>query len=248
MERYQNSSMRKHGRYRKKQQSGWLQVLLFYVLPFLVFNGILLVCVIAKPKVHITVSDTNDYLSTNAAITIESWFPTKSIKMVMDGEELKLEKGKKRTYTATIYKNGSIEASVVNWNGMSTSVFEHVNVLDDLPPAFSHAEITDGIVTLTLSDSQSGINFDSIYAVNSDGVRIKPLTADRNKNTLTYEMIPSGLFVYAQDKAGNEVRGTFTSHKEGTVEKLEGNAENLEESGTGASDTANTEASQITID
>lgn len=224
MERYQNSSYRQPGRYQKKQSGGWPQILLFYVLPFLLFNGILFYCVIAKPKIEIAVADTNDYLSTQVTLTVKSWFPTKSISVTIDGEEVELEKGKKRTYTTTVYKNGSVEASVVNLNGMPANAWEHINVLDDMPPAFDSTEILDGVVTLTISDSQSGVSFESIYALNSAEQKVEPLTVDRSTNTLSFEMDPAGLHVFAQDKAGNEVQGTFTSHKEGDVETLEGGA------------------------
>lgn len=236
MEQYQRSDYRKSGRYSKKS-SDWPHILLFYVLPFLVFNSILFFCVITKPKAELVVADTNDYLSTEVTLTVKSWFPTKSVHMVMDGEELEVTKGKKRTYTATVYKNGSIEASIVNLNGMPASIFEHVNVLDDNPPAFDSTDIQDGIVTLILSDSQSGINFDSIYAVNSQEQQIAPLTVDRSSNTLTYEMDPEGLHVFAQDRAGNEVQGTFTSYKEGDTEHLEGGADEADETGANADET-----------
>lgn len=235
MERNPNTSYRRSGYYNRKPASEWPHILLFYVLPFLVFNSILFYCAINKPKLSVNVADTNDYLTTEITLTVNSWFPVKSVTMTMDGEELELVKGKKRTYTTTVSKNGSIEARVVNLNGMPANTFEHVNVLDDNPPAFEQAEILDGVVTLTLSDSQSGVNFDSIYAVNSTGEQITPLTVDRSTNTLTYEMDSAGLSVYAQDKAGNEVQGAFTSHKEGDVETLEGGASGLEDGEAGIS-------------
>lgn len=241
MERYQNTNYRKSGRYQKKPTRDWPQLLLFYILPFLVFNGILLFCMTARPRLEVIVADTNDYLSTEVTLTVKSWFPTRSVAMVMDGEEVELTRGKKRTYTTTVYKNGSIEASVVNLNGMPGSVFEHVNVLDDNPPSFETAEILDGIITVTLSDSQSGINFDSIYAVNSAEQQVAPLTVDRSSNTLSFEMDSAGMHVYAQDKAGNEVQATFTSHKEGDVETLEGGVD------AGAEGSAE-EAPQVTIE
>lgn len=223
MERHQRSAyQQKSGRYKKKQKSEWGHVLLFYVLPFLLFNGILFYCVTSRPKVTVDLADTNDYLTAEATVTIHSWFPTKSVKFSMDGVELKAEKGKKRTYTLPISKNGAIEVEVVNLNGMSNTVFEHVNILDDNPPTIENAAILDGVVTLTLSDSQSGVNFDSIYAMDSKNEKIMPLTVDRATNTLSFDMDSAGLHVYAQDKAGNEVQGTFTSHKEGSTETLEG--------------------------
>lgn len=229
MEQNQQPASHRDRRYRRKKQSEWPHILLFYVLPFIVFNSILFFCLTAKPKLSVVVEDTNDYLSTNVVLTVRSFFPTKSISMTLDGEALELEKGKHRTYTATVYKNGSIETTVVNLNGMPSTVFEHVNVLDDNPPEFSQTDIQDGIVTITVADSQSGINFDSIYALNSAGERVEPSSVDRASNTLSFEMDPAGLHVYARDKADNEVQGTFTSHKEGSVETLEGGAVDPEE-------------------
>lgn len=248
MEHYQNSNYRQPGRYQKKKSDSWSHILLFYVLPFLLFNGILFYCVIAKPKVEVAVADTNDYLSTEVSLTVKSWFPTKSVTMTIDGEEVELEKGKKKTYTTTVYKNGSVEASVVNLNGMPVRVWEHINVLDDIPPSFESTEILDGVVTLTIGDSQSGVSFESIYALNSAEQRVEPLTVDRSTNTLSFEMDPAGLHVFAQDKAGNEVQGTFTSHKEGDVETLEGGATETPEAGIETGAGAGTEtAAETTV-
>lgn len=221
MSRYQSSSFRSSGRYTKQPDEGFLHLLLFYILPFLLFNGILFYCVTAKPKISLEIGDTKDYLTTEATLKISSWFPTKSISVNMHGEELELGDPEKRTYTIPIYTNGLLEANVTNLNGMVSAQFVQVNILDDNPPTIEDAQIADGIVKVTLSDSQSGINFDSIYAINSAGEQLVPLTVDRETNTLSFEMDPEGLQIYAQDKAGNEVRGTFTSHKEGDQETLE---------------------------
>ena len=248
MEQYQNSASHRDHRYRRKKQSEWPHILLFYVLPFIVFNSILFVCVTTKPKLGVVVEDTNDYLSTNVVLTVKSFFPTKSVSMTLDGEPLELTKGKHRTYTATVYKNGSVETSVVNLNGMPATVFEHVNVLDDNPPEFSSTDIKDGIVTISLADSQSGINFDSIYALNSAGERVEPTSVDRASNTLSFEMDPAGLHIYARDKADNEVQGTFTSHKEGSVETLEGGAVDPEADGNAAAGTETEAAANSTTE
>ena len=41
MEQNQPSASRRDHRYRRKKQSEWPHILLFYVLPFIVFNSIL---------------------------------------------------------------------------------------------------------------------------------------------------------------------------------------------------------------
>lgn len=250
------SSYPRNNRYRKKQSSEWGTILLFYVLPFLVVNAIIFFCVTTRPKIEVTIADTNDYLSTEVTVAIKSWFPTKDLQISMAGEELEVEKGKKRTYTMTVSKNGVVEVLVTNINGMSATEFGHVNILDDNPPFLEKANIADGVVTLTVSDSQSGVNFDSIYAENSAGERLAPLAVDRSTATLSFEMDPAGLHVYAQDKAGNEVLGNFTSHKVGDEERLEGGVEEPAEGEAGEAETTaqetqeqtnSTAASDITI-
>lgn len=240
MEYSRTSSASRSSRRPAKKKPEWAEVLLFYVLPFLVFNSLLFYCVTARPKVLVELADTNDYLTTEATVTLKSWFPTKEITFSMDGETLEAEKGKGRTYTIPITKNGVIEVSVTNLNGMSALEFGHVNILDDNPPSMENTSIADGIVKLTISDSQSGVNLDSVYATDSTGQTVTPLSVDRSTATFTFEMDPQGLHIHAQDKAGNEVLGNFTSHKESGVETLQGNVEEV----TPQDETAPAETSQ----
>jgi hypothetical protein len=229
MEYYQKSAYRSNKKYKQKSSGGLPDLLLFYILPFIVFNSILFYCVASSPKINLEIQDTKDYLSTQASMTIESWFPTKSISFNMDGEELEPVKDKRRTYSVPITRNGVLEVTVVNLNGMSSTVFKHVNVLDDIPPSFENATLEDGILMLRVTDSQSLVNSDAIYAVDSAGIQRAPLSVERIEDTIdnttaysiTFEMDLNGLHVYVQDKAGNEAQKTFTTHKEGNLDVLE---------------------------
>jgi len=221
MARNKNSSFRRSTRYRKKQQNEWGAVLLFYVLPFLVLNGLIFFCVTSQPKIEVEIADTHDYVVTEVTLTVKSFFPTKDIQLSLDDEKLELTKGKKRTYTAVITKNGTLEARVTNINGMYAILYEHANVLDDLPPGIDYTTDGEGVVFVTVEDSQSGVDFESIYALDSTGQRVEPLTVDRAANSVSYEIDPAGLHVFAKDKAGNEAQCNFTSHKENGVETLD---------------------------
>ena len=229
MEYYQKSAYRSNKKYKQKSSGGLPDLLLFYILPFIVFNSILFYCVASSPKINLEIQDTKDYLSTQASMTIESWFPTKSLSFNMDGEELEPVKDKRRTYSVPITRNGVLEVTVVNLNGMSSTVFKHVNVLDDIPPSFENATLEDGILMLRVTDSQSLVNSDAIYAVDSAGIQRAPLSVERIEDTIdnttaysiTFEMDLNGLHVYVQDKAGNEAQKTFTTHKEGNLDVLE---------------------------
>lgn len=57
MEQNQQSTSRRDRRYRRKKQSEWPHILLFYVLPFIVFNSILFFCLTTKPKLSVVVRE-----------------------------------------------------------------------------------------------------------------------------------------------------------------------------------------------
>lgn len=181
----------------------WKTLLLFYILPFVVVNGIIFYLVTAKPKYEVTVGETHDYMTTTMTFKIQSFLPTKNLSIAINGEQLELEKTGKKTYTATITQNGTIEISLENFNGMSTVSFEHVNILDDGLPAITSYEIEDGVVTLSLADSQSGIDFSSIHALDSDGVMVLPQSIDKPNGTVSLPMDPDGLTLFVSDMSGN---------------------------------------------
>lgn len=181
----------------------WKTLLLFYILPFVVVNGIIFYLVTAKPKYEVTVGETHDYMTTTMTFKIQSFLPTKNLSIAINGEQLELEKTGSKTYTASITQNGTIEISLENFNGMSTVSFEHVNILDDGLPAIASYEIEDGVLTLSLADSQSGVDFSSIHALDSDGVMVLPQSIDKLNGTVSLPMDPDGLTLFVSDMSGN---------------------------------------------
>lgn len=216
-----NSSYNKRRSVQTNSSDRWISLLLYYITPFVIFNSIIFFCVTAKPKCTIKVADTNDYLTTEVTMSIDSWFPIKSVSLTMDTEEIELEKKSGRTYKALISKNGTLEVNVVNLNGMPLTQFEHIVILDDNPPEIESYNVEDGLITLTFSDSQSGVNVESIHALNSNDQQLSPLSLDRATATATFEMDPAGIRIYAQDMAGHTIERTFTSRKEGDAEILQ---------------------------
>lgn len=209
-------------RRRRKTDSGDLRtVLLFYVLPFIVINSIIFYLFTAKPKVEITVGDTEDYLTTTATVRIRSLFPTKNLVIAKDGEAVNAEKLGSKTYSVPIDSNGVLEVSVQNFNGMSAAEFAHINILDDTAPAITEYTLDDeGVITITLADTQSGVDFESVYAVDSQEDQVFPLSEDRSAGEVKFDMDSHGLTLHARDFTGNEVQVTFTSHKDGDKEVL----------------------------
>lgn len=198
----------------KAPRSELKTLLLFYILPFIVVNGIIFYLATAKPKYHIEIGETNDYISTTVTLTIDSHLPTKNLTMSLNGEALTLEKQDRKTYTAVITQNGTVEATLENFNGMSVAQFENVSVLDDGPPEITSYTIEDGVLTVKLSDSQSGVDFNSIHAIDSTGNQLTPTSIDKFNSEVTFDMDDNGLTMYISDYSGNEVEQPFSVTEE----------------------------------
>lgn len=196
---YSNSRSKKSARL---ASPGLKTILLFYVLPYLLINGLIFYLVTVKPKYTVSVGETTDYTTTSMSLTIKSILPTRNLSVSLNGEPLELESTGKKSYTAPITVNGTIEVYLESFNGMAVSTYEHVNILDDDPPTIEVASIEDGILTITLSDSQSGIDFTSLHAIDSTGAIIQPLSVDKLNYTATFQTDPGGMTLYVTDMSG----------------------------------------------
>lgn len=196
---YTNSRSKKNTR---KSDLDWKKLLLFYILPFLIVNGSIFYLATCKPKFTVAVDDTKDYKTTDMTFKIDSILPTRNLSITINGEPLDLKKTGRKTYAATITQNGTVEIYLESFNGMAVTKFEHVNSLDDEPPTIDSCTAEDGILTVTMSDSQSGIDFTSIHAVDSKGNTVNPLTVDKQTSTVTFTADPNGLTLYVKDKSG----------------------------------------------
>ena len=67
-------------------------------------------------------------------------------------------------------KNGVIEITVASINGMVAAAYEPVDILDELPPSINEDfTIEDNVLTFTIEDSQSGVDFNSISGTTAMG-------------------------------------------------------------------------------
>lgn len=190
--------------------SDLLGLLLFYILPFLIVNGILFFLVTTMPKYELVVEGTNDYRTTDITFTIKSSMPLKETTIKLDSQPLDLVKIGKKKYKATITHNGSLEIYMVNFNRMALLEYEHIDILDDEPPTIEDYSSEDGILSFTIADTQSGVDFSSIRATSSTGGTLLPLAVDKASGKISFAMNASSITVSAKDRSGNEFLTTFS--------------------------------------
>lgn len=185
----------------------WLRILLFYILPYVVINGIIFILVCYRPSVSIDAADTSDYVSSEVNFTVHSILPLKEISVSLESEPLEYVKSG-NTYTCKVTQNGTFMVSVTSINGMQRREFFDIGVLDGTAPTMDaeSVSIVGGVLTFTLNDNQSGVDYDSVYAYTQSDEELLPGEVDKSLGTVTMD-IPSGtesVELYFSDMVGNE--------------------------------------------
>lgn len=199
-------------RIKNKGLAGWQRALLFYVLPYVVVNGLIFLLVTATPKVSLKVNDTVNYRTTQVEFTVKSLLPLKSLSASMESEPINFEKNGS-TYRAEVSHNGNFYVETTALNGMRTSSFVSVNVLDDTPPSIdeSSCKIEQGDLSFVITDVESGVNFDAIYGIYAGNKEVRPTHIDKETGAVTIPMYTDSIELHFEDMVGNAQAGTITA-------------------------------------
>lgn len=203
-------------RVKKSKLSGsFMKTLLFFVLPYIVINAIVFIIVTASPKITVNIKDTTDYVSSTAEFEVKCLLPVKELMATIDSEPVEYEKSGK-VYTAQVAKNGTFYVEATCLNGMRGVGYADVSLLDDMPPVINEqsCHIEEGILTFTVSDTQSGVDWDSIKAVTGDGREIRPSSIDRDTGKVAIEMLLDKMEISIADLVGNERSASITATSE----------------------------------
>ncbi len=193
----------------------YVRFLLFWVLPYIVINAIIFILVCSTPKAEITVGDTDDYVSANVTFTVKSLLPVSELEVTLESSPVEYTKNGS-TYTCKITQNGTFAVRTSSINGMTNTSFTDISILDDTAPSVSEssAAVSDGLLTFSISDTQSGVDFSSIYGIiNEDEEQVVyPSEVDRDLGIVSME-IPSDtetIDLYFSDMVGNARTGKIT--------------------------------------
>ena len=213
------ASHQDHRRTRRPQRNGntnFGHILLFYILPFIVVNLAIFFIVTATPRIEMTVSDTTDYKTLDVSFKIHSLLPLKKMTTTLESEPIEFKK-ENGVYHTVLTGNGTLEVYVLSLNGMQAQDVEHIAVLDDTAPSFDEESVVmeNGKLVVTIEDSISGINYDSIYATDDAGTKILPDSCDKENGELTFKLEEGSLTVYVEDMAGNPNQATFSINQSG---------------------------------
>ena len=193
-----------------------LRNLAFYVLPFVVVNLILFTLITASPKIELTIGETTDYKTVDISFRVRSILPIREMTVTLESQPVEVERSD-GAYRATLDSNGTLEIYAEGWNGMSVRDNEHIAVLDDAAPVIDQEDyvLEDGHLEFLVSDSQSGVDFSSIYGTEADGQNVRPASYSEDTGRVVFEMEGSDVTVFVSDFAGNISQAAFSIHTNG---------------------------------
>ena len=196
---------------RSGNENRFLHNLLWYVLPFIVFNLLLLFLATASPRIELTVGDTTDYKTVDVSLKVKSLIPIRKLTTTLESQDIEFKK-EGGVYHATLTNNGALEIYVEGWNGMPARQNEHIAVLDDTAPSIDEETVVmeDGKLELIAEDSISGINYEAVYATDDAGKRTAPVSYDKETGRITFDLEKGSLTVYLEDMAGNANQAAFS--------------------------------------
>lgn len=196
---------------RSGNENRFLHNLLWYVLPFIVFNLLLLFLVTASPRIELTVGDTTDYKTVDVSLKVKSLIPIRKLTTTLESQDIEFKK-EGGVYHAALTNNGALEIYVEGWNGMPARQNEHIAVLDDTAPSIDEETVVieDGKLELIAEDNISGINYEAVYATDDAGKRTAPASYDKETGRITFDLEKGSLTVYLEDMAGNANQSAFS--------------------------------------
>ena len=196
---------------RSGNENRFLHNLLWYVLPFIVFNLLLLFLATASPRIELTVGDTTDYKTVDVSLKVKSLIPIRKLTTTLESQDIEFKK-EGGVYHATLTNNGALEIYVEGWNGMPARQNEHIAVLDGTAPSIDEETVVmeDGKLELIAEDNISGINYEAVYATDDAGKRTAPVSYDKETGRITFDLEKGSLTVYLEDMAGNANQAAFS--------------------------------------
>ena len=161
-----------------------------YIIAFIFVNVIIFFAVTSQPKFEVSVEAVENSKTVDIKVVQKSFFPLKSFTMTLDNEPLSFTKNG-NTYEATATKNGTLEVVATNLNTMSQTIYEKIDKIDSTAPTIFAQLVKKGELNITFEDTHSDIDYDNIYAIDSNDKKILPTKLDKDEGRATFDLTPT---------------------------------------------------------
>ena len=183
-----------------------------FLIPFLAINGLIFFIYVQCPTIKVVDTDSNEYEENKINFYVDCRIPLKDVSVTYDNKVLSYTKTNNK-YSIDISDNGVYTIKATAINGAVSNYSVPVETKDSIPPKIDldTAAITGNILMINVSDNESNINYDNLYATVDDGTKITPKVVDRELGSVQFQ-IDSGnkVVVHVEDEHGNYSETSFT--------------------------------------
>lgn len=183
----------------KKSASRTGRIISYVILVIL----ILLPVMFFKPNITVERTDVDYTANATYQVAVSSFLPTKDISAEINGNSVPIGRSDTGDYQLQVSENGLLTVEVTSFNGQIASKEYEVTYIDTEKPTLVRSYSKKGIVYLVLRDMYSGIDYDSISAVDSDGQKTEAHSLDKKNGIISYLIPEDPITVTIPDKAGN---------------------------------------------
>lgn len=138
-------------------------------------------------------------------VEVDSMMPVERVSATIDGYNVPVYEMDSHVYSIEPSVNGRMEITVTMFNRQTATQYVDVATVDREVPVATACNKYDDTISLHLSDGISGVDFEKITAIDSNGQEMAPATVDKETGCVIFEDVKNTLHVYIPDLAGNQL-------------------------------------------
>ena len=136
-------------------------------------------------------------------LTVDAVLPVTSVTARLNGKNVAIYDSGNGLYVLKPTTNGELQVTVTLLNRQMTAISYTVADVDTTAPAYVASAVSDGVLTLTFEDTESGIDPESVQAVAGEDETPVQLTFDEATGQIVMPYPTEIVDLYVADKAGN---------------------------------------------
>lgn len=139
-------------------------------------------------------------------LNVNSLIPVDRVNASIDGRNIPVYEVDAHVYSIEPSRNGKMEVTVTLVNRQSSTQYVDVAAVDREQPVATSCTKKGDKLYLYLSDSESGIDYQSVEAIDLNGQNVTPASFDENTGCIVFPVTSDTLNVYVSDLAGNKLQ------------------------------------------
>ena len=153
-----------------------------------------------------SVVDTTDHGIVTYEVNTSRWVNVKSVTAQMSNQLVPVTQSDKHSYIVKPTANGELFIQVTYFNNMVSDQAFQVTGVDRQAPVVEDSHLKEGVVTLVLSDDNSGVDYDaiSITALTGESLPVTPAMVE-GKETISFPYEGGNVDIVIPDRAGNRL-------------------------------------------